>query len=103
VERPPDRGAQLSNGQAYQYGVKLDYAAEQKLVLDTSPGGLAGGYSDLQQELASVRETAQHTFQANAEAGAGAFAGLEVAVIVAALAMAAASVWGLSQRLYEYR
>lgn len=92
-----------SNGQAYQYGVKLDYAAEQKLVLDTGHGGLAGGYSDLQQELTTVRETAQHTFQASADAGAGAFAGLEVAVIVAALVMAAASAWGLSQRLGEYR
>jgi hypothetical protein len=92
-----------SNGQAYQYGVKLDYAAEQKLVLDTGPGGLAGGYADLQQELTTVRETAQHTFQAGADAGAGAFAGLEVAVIVAALVMAAASAWGLSQRLGEYR
>jgi hypothetical protein len=92
-----------SNGKAYQYGVKLDYAAEQKLVLDTGPGGLAGGYSDLQQELITVRETAQHTFQASADAGAGAFAGSEVAVIVAALVMAAASGWGLSQRLSEYR
>ena len=92
-----------SNEQAYQYGVKLDYAAEQQLVLDPSPGGLAGGYSDLQQELATVREAAQHTFQASADAGAGAFAGLEVAVIAAALVMAAASAWGLSQRLFEYR
>jgi hypothetical protein len=93
----------LSNGQAYQYGVKLDYAAEQRLVLDTGPGGLASGYSNLLQELITVRETAQHTFQASADAGAGAFAGLEVAVIVAALVMAAASAWGLSQRLREYR
>jgi len=31
------------NGKAYKYGDKLDFAAEQKLVLDTSPGGLAGG------------------------------------------------------------
>jgi hypothetical protein len=92
-----------SNGQAYQYGVKLDYAAEQKLVLDTGPSGLAGGYSNLRQELTTVRETAQRTFQASADAGAGAFAGLEAAVIVAALVMAAASAWGLSQRLGEYR
>jgi hypothetical protein len=42
---------------------RLDYAAEQKLVLNTGPGGLAGGYSHLQQELTTVRETAQHTFQ----------------------------------------
>jgi hypothetical protein len=92
-----------SNGQAYQDGVELNYAAEQQLVLDTGPGGLAGGYTDLQRELTTVRETAQHTFQASADAGAGAFAGLAVAVILAALVMAAASVWGLSQRLYEYR
>jgi hypothetical protein len=91
------------NGQAYQYGATLDYAAEQKLVLDTSPGGLAGGYADLQQKLTTIRETAQRTFQASAGSGAGAFAGLEAAVIVAALIMAAASAWGLSQRLGEYR
>jgi hypothetical protein len=92
-----------SNGQAYADGGKLDYAAEQKLVLDTGPGGLAGGYANLQQELTTVRETAQHTFQASADSGADAFAGLEAGVIVAALVMAAASAWGLSQRLSEYR
>jgi hypothetical protein len=93
----------LSNGQAFQYGVELNYAAEQRLVLDTGPGGLASGYSNLLEELVTIRETAQNTFQASADAGAGAFAGLQVAVIVAALVMAAASAWGLSQRLREYR
>ncbi len=46
---------------------------------------------------------AQQTFTSEASTGASAFGPLEAVVIVASLVMAAASAWGLSRRLAEYR
>jgi hypothetical protein len=87
------------NAQGYQLGKNYDFAAEQASVV----GGAGPAYSQVNDSISNAIGAAQHTFTSEASAGASAFGPLEAVVIVAALIMAAASAWGLSRRLAEYR
>jgi hypothetical protein len=87
------------NAQGYELGDKYDFAAEQASVVTTA----RPGYNQVNDSISNAIGAAQQTFTSKASAGASAFGPLEAVVIVACLLMAAASAWGLSRRLAEYR
>jgi hypothetical protein len=87
------------NAQGYELGNKYDFAAEQASVVTTA----RPGYNQVNDSISNAIGAAQHTFTSKASAGANAFGPLEAVVIVACLVMAAASAWGLSRRMGEYR
>jgi hypothetical protein len=72
-------------------------------VLGSKPGDAGASFSRLSDDLASAIASDQAVFNSTARSAAGAYTALEAVVIGAALLMAAASAWGLSRRLAEYR
>ena len=89
--------------QVFNLDVAANYAAETSRVIGTGPGSAAAGFTRLESDLADAISADQAVFSSDAAAGANALSGLEVAFIVAGVLMAAASAWGLSQRLSEYQ
>jgi hypothetical protein len=89
--------------QVFGLDVAANYAAETSLVIGTGPSSAAAGFTRLESHLAAAISADQAVFRSDAAAGANALSGLEVAFIIAGVLMAAASAWGLSQRLSEYR
>jgi len=87
------------NDKGYRYANAFEYAQEQASVLHDA----STGFTTVKTSIGNAIEAAQQTFTSKANAGAGAFGPLEAVVIVASLLMAAASAWGLSRRLAEYR
>lgn len=88
-----------ANERGYALGQSFEFRSEEQAV--TGPEN--SGYEEVLGEINHAIGAAQGTFQTQADAGSGAFGPLEAVVIVAALLMAAASAWGLSRRIAEYR
>ena len=93
----------VTGTQVFGFDVAANYAAETSLVIGAGPGGAAAGFTRLEDHLAAAIAADQAVFRSDAAAGANALSGLEAAFIIAGVVMVAASVWGLSQRLSEYR
>ncbi|HTU75542.1 MAG TPA: hypothetical protein VMG38_18675 [Trebonia sp.] len=87
-----------ANAKGYTDASTYDFSGEQGYV-----DSAASGYSGLEADVSDALRASQATFTSQADTGASAFGPLEAIVIVAAVLMAAASAWGMSRRLAEYR
>jgi hypothetical protein len=72
-------------------------------VLGTGQGDAGASFARLSGDLTSAIMSDQAVFDSTARSATTAYTALEPGVIVVALLMAAASAWGLSRRLAEYR